>query len=124
MKTASSSKEQHIPTNTAKQSDRKITGYRFVDVEILSDIITLLCCPNCERSGLTLHENFSKMKGFSTLLLIKCDFGFEKEFYLSQHTTAKTHVINRRIIYTMRSIGQGYSSIKKFTDLMNMPQIR
>ena len=69
-----------------------------------------------------LHENFSKKKGFASLLLIKCECGFEKEFYSSQPAIAKTHDINRRIIYTMRSIGQGYSSIQKFTALMNMPQ--
>ena len=120
--TASSSKIQHISTNTPKQSDPKITGYRFVDVEILSDMITFLCCPNCKSSGLMLHENFSKKKGFASLLLIKCECGFEKEFYSSQPASAKTHDINRRIIYTMRSIGQGYSSIQKFTALMNMPQ--
>ena len=56
--TASSSKIQYISTNTPKQSDPKITGYRFVDVE------------KCKSSGLILHENFSKKKGFASLLLI------------------------------------------------------
>ena len=120
--TASSSKIQHTSANTPKQSDPKITGYRFVDVEISSDMISFLCCPNCKGSGLMLHENFSKKKGFASLLLIKCECGFEKEFYSSQPASAKTHDINRRIIYTMRSIGQGYSLIQKFTALMNMPQ--
>ena len=76
--TVSGSKVEHISTDTPKHSDPIITGYRFIDVEILSDIITILCCPECKSSGLTLHENFNQKKGFASLLLLKCKCGFVK----------------------------------------------
>ena len=119
--TASSSKIQSIPTDTPKQTDPTITGYRFVDVGILTDIITMLCCPECKKCSLNLHENFTKKKGFASLLFVKClQCDFEREFYTSQSVDQKCD-INQRIIYAMRSIGQGYSSLGKFTTLMDMP---
>ena len=29
--------------------------------------------------------------------------------------------MNKRLVYTMRALGQGYSAVKNFTSLMNMP---
>ena len=43
--TASSSKVQAIVTDSPKQSDMNITGYRFVDMDLLTPVIALLCCP-------------------------------------------------------------------------------
>ena len=50
---------ENILTDTPKQNYQKITGYRFIDIEILSDV-EILCCPECKRDGLKLHENVSK----------------------------------------------------------------
>jgi len=59
--------------------------------------------------------------GFASLLTITCQTRtFKHEFYSSkQHL--KSFAINRRVVYAMKNIGQGYSSIVKFTALMNMP---
>jgi len=120
--TVSSSKVKDIPTDAPKRTDPNVTGYRFVDVEILTEIVAMLCCPECKKYNLHLHENFTEKKGFASLLFIEClQCGFEKEFYTSK-PAGKSYDVNRRIIYTMRSIGQGYSSLRKFTALMNMPQ--
>ena len=52
-------KLEDIPgSTTPKQSDPNICGYRFVDVEILSDIFECVCCPQCKSSELKLHEVF------------------------------------------------------------------
>ena len=66
-KTISSSKIKDVPTDTPKQIDPNITGYRFVDVEILTDM-RMVCCPDCKESGLLLHENFKKRRD----LLLSC----------------------------------------------------
>lgn len=115
------SKVQHIQTDTPKQADPRITGYRIVDVELLSDVIEILCCPTCKMSTLRLHENFSKKKGLASILALKCEnCNFEKEFSSSRQA-GKGYDINRRILYSMRSLGQGYSGIEKFTTHMNLP---
>ena len=39
-------KVENVLTDTPKQNDPKITGYRFIDIEILLDVIEILCCSN------------------------------------------------------------------------------
>jgi len=112
---------ENIETNTPKASDAKIDGYRIIDLELLTQFISSLCCPNCYANGLLIRENFLKKHGFSSMLYLQCECGFKKEFYTSQNAGKKAFDINRRIIYTMRNLGQGYSGLQKFTTFMNMP---
>ena len=55
----------------------KITGYRFVDVEILSEVIESLCCAECNSEGLKVQENF-----------FECKRDFEKQFYTLFHVAS------------------------------------
>ena len=48
------------PSSTVKSS--AITGYRIVDMEILSDIFNLLLCPECQSSNLKFVEDQKKKK--------------------------------------------------------------
>ena len=83
-----------------------------MDVEILSSIITQLCCPVCKRDGLKLLLNFKKKKGISSHLAVSCECGYLSEFDTSKQCGIGYHDINiRRTAYTMRSCGQGYSGI-------------
>ena len=128
-KTASSSKIEAIETDTSRKTDEFIIGYRFVDMEILSSIVSMLCCPKCKSCTLKLHETFDQKKGCVSLLNINCEemkmkntsqtkthnqkknsqncCKFKEEFYTSS-PVGKSYNINRRIIYAMRSIGQGH----------------
>jgi len=54
-------------TDTPKQNDPKITGYRIVDMELLGDAIEMLCCPSCKQNDIHFHENFLQKKGFSSV---------------------------------------------------------
>ena len=45
---------------------------------------------------------------------------FSHEFYTSK-PVEKSHDVNLRVIYAMRTLGHGHASIKKFSTLMNMP---
>ena len=51
--------EEILGSTTPKQTDPNICGYRFVDLEILSDISECMCCPQCKSTDLKLHEVFS-----------------------------------------------------------------
>ena len=122
-KTVSQNKVQHIATDTPKQSDPNITGYRIMDVEILSDIFCELNCPSCNTNKLKLHERLNQKKGLASLLVLNCnECDYEREFYSSQLCRDKFFDVDTRIVYAMRSIGQGYSSIEKFNALMNLPK--
>lgn len=124
-KTVSQKKIQDIATDTPKQSDSKITGNRIIDVEILSDIFHELNCPSCNAGKLRLHEKLNEKKGLASLLVLNCSndqCDYEKDFYTSKHCRGKFFDVNTRIVYAMRSIGQGYASIEKFNALMNLPK--
>ena len=99
----------------------KVSGYRFMDVEILSVVFESLCCPDCKTSRLTLKENIIQKKGLAILFQVTCKCGYKKEFYNSKYC-GKAYDVNRRIIYTMRSCGHGYRGVEKFTALMDMPK--
>ena len=72
-----------ILTDTPKKNDPKITGYRLVDMEILSDIIELLCCTECKSSGLKFQEIFARKKGFASKLF---DAWFSTHYCRLNHT--------------------------------------
>ena len=90
-------------------------------MEILSNIISILCCPECTKPCLKLSERFSHKNGLSSLLVISCECGYKRDFYTSS-SCGKSYDINRRTVYTMRACGQGYRGIEKFCALMNMPR--
>ena len=113
---------ENVKTNTPKTTDRQADGYRIIDVGILPEFISSsMTCPECSQYRVILHENFSKKQGLCSFLFIQCaSCGYEKKFR-SSAPAGKSFDINRRMIYTIRNLGQGYSCIKKFTTFMNIP---
>ena len=49
-----------------------ITGYRLVDMEILSTILSTLSCPFCKQATIKLSENTSRKMGLASSLKVKC----------------------------------------------------
>ena len=113
----SSRKVQEIPSLTKEN----ISGYRIIDMELLSNVFEELCCPKCSQPNLLFSENNCKKKGSSSMLTLNCSCGYLREFHTSR-TCGKGYDINRRISYSMRAMGQGYMGIEKFTALMNIPK--
>lgn len=104
-----------------KEKKEKLTGYRFMDMEILSSVFNTLCCPKCKNDNLTLQEDLSQKKGLACTLILLCKCG-HRQVFLNSESCEKSYDINRRLVYSMRSIGQGYGGIQKFTSLMDMPK--
>jgi len=88
-KTVSQNKIQDIMTDTPKQSDLTITGYRVMDVEILSSIISELYCPICKEEKLQLHE-----KLYIVIVDMKENFGL-------RNSVMKSSTISIREWYTL-----------------------
>ena len=108
-------------------TSENISGYRLIDMEILINVFKELVYPSCNIENLLLEENTCAKKGLSAKLVLKCSCGYEKDFYTSGERTSsdrgvKGHDVNSRIVYTMRTIGHGYTGLEKFTTLMNMPK--
>ena len=89
----------------------------------MSNVISMLLCPECQCPTLSLGDRTLKKQGLS-LLFIKCvtpSCKFINEFYTSM-PSGRGFAINKRTAYTMRVLGHGHSGIEKFTSLMNMPK--
>ena len=117
--------DEEIKIGESNKGDEKgssyVTGYRLVDMEILSSVISSLRCADCGFLTLTLNENPFHRSGCASCLRIFCEnCGWKNEFFSSKKQT-KSFEVNRRLVYTMRSLGKGHSGAKKFCTLMNMP---
>ena len=98
-----------------------ISGYRLVDMEVLASVFELMPCKDCGEFSLTLSEVSFMRKGCSSCLRLFCtSCGWKHSFYTSKKLK-KHFEVNRRLVYGMRSIGQGASSAKRFCGVMNMP---
>ena len=69
--TASDKKVQTILASTPTCSEA-ITGYRLIDIELISSVFSTLLCPSCGKMKLKLSELTSKKKGLASFLLLQC----------------------------------------------------
>ena len=99
-----------------------VTGYRFVDMEILSVVFQQMVCKECGNSaGLVLEDNPRERKGSASHLRVRCEAcGWVYTFYTSKKVQ-RSFDVNKRLVYAMRSMGQGHASMKRFCGFMNMP---
>ena len=96
-------------------------GYRFMDMSIFAELVSVLHCPLCNTDNLLLRENFENRQGSASHFTIECSCGFEKAFFTSRKND-RAFDINQRLVYSMRSCGQGFAGIQRFCMLMNMPR--
>ena len=120
---ASAKKIKNVLSSRQKLSGNSITGYRLIDLEILNSVFSTLRCPECMSSELSLSENEKKRKGLASCLYVRCSAcDYSKEFYSSIKNKQKSFDINTRVVYAMRSCGQGYSGFSRFVSLMDLPK--
>jgi len=83
-RSSSSSKIEQLDFPTPTEND-KISGYRLIDMHLLSNVIHLLHCPQCETPTLSLGDHITKKQGLASLLYVRCTkCDFVNDFYTSQ----------------------------------------
>lgn len=97
-----------FPVITSRKDPKEnVSGFRFVDMAILSGIFELLPCKECQQCNLELLEDTGRRKGCASYLYLACSTcSWKKEFYTSSKVNYFFEV-NRRIVYSMRSVGCG-----------------
>ena len=94
-----------------------------MDLKMLSNVFSLLLCPDCSSSSLSFGEILKKKIGFASLFVLSCkDCAWSHEFH-SSHVMKGGFEVNKRVVYAMRSIGQGFSGAKKFCSIMNIANL-
>lgn len=121
-----SASERKLGVNTDEvdvDNNNTFQGYRIIDINLLfSSLENSLCCKVC-GSDVTFTEQV--MCGLSSKILINCENCAELcSFRNSTMIGPKKNIpeINRRYLYAMRTIGRGYSSMKLFCGIMDLPQ--
>ena len=119
---ASSQKINVAKSPNATKESPHATGYRFIDIEILSEVFQQVVCKECgESSSLVLEDKKFERKGCASHLRLRCEeCGWVFSFYSSKKVK-KSFDVNKRLVYAMRSIGKGHASMKRFCTHMNMP---
>ena len=103
--------------------NRTCEGYRFIDLSILSSVFNLLACPDCQNTSIELFDDLSMKNGCASSLQVCCTTCQWSYQFCSSEKSKGTYEVNRRYIYAMRSIGQGFSGAKKFCCIMNIPNL-
>ena len=94
-----------------------------MDLKMLSSVFKMLPCPDCFSYSLSFGEILKKKSGFASLLVLSCkDCAWSHEFRSSDAMKGGFKV-NKRVVYAMRSIGQGFSGTKKFCSIMNIANL-
>ena len=110
-----------ITEGCAEGQSSKLTGYGFIDMDILGELFQQIVCQECGGSSHVLEDKPTERKGSASHLRVRCEkCGWVYTFYTSKRIPHGFDV-NRRLVYAMRSIGQGHSSIERFCAHMNMP---
>ena len=110
-----------VTKGCAEGQSSKLIGYRFIDMEILGELFQQIVCQECGGSCLVLEDKPTERKGSASLLRVRCEkCGWVYTFYTSKRIHHGFDV-NRRLVYAMRSIGQGHASIERFCAHMNIP---
>lgn len=113
---------EETPAEPEHTCNGYVTGFRFIDLQILASILMLLPCPECYQLTIALMENNQKRQGCASQLKVICqNCGWKEDFFTSPKGE-KAYDVNRRFVYAMRSLGKGHSGAKKFCGLMNMPE--
>lgn len=90
-------------------------------MEILSEAFHQTCCVDCGASSIMLAELPFKRKGCSSYLRLLCtNCGWQHCFNTSKKVK-KYFEVNRRLVYGMRTVGQGASSAKRLCGILDMP---
>ena len=97
------------------------TGYRFFDMDIMSNIVAIVACPHCCCLSLTLLEIKKQGLAFQLKLICTGDNCTWSYICWTSKKKSRNFDVNRRIFYSMRRIGNGYQGLKKFLMLMNHP---
>lgn len=115
---------QEMNEGVTESNKSNVSGYRFIDMEVLSELFEQMPCKECGEFKLMFAEDSLQRKGCASSLRIACENCGWKYCFYSSKKVKHYFEVNRRLVYAMRTIGKGASSAKRFCAIMNMPPPR
>ena len=101
-----------------------ITGNLILDMFSLSNLISILGCPQCKQSS-CMELSKSLKQRLTSKMTVKCSCLWEHSFRALQKLPFMSQGFNINyiysIVYSMSRCGQGFAGINRFNALMNLP---
>ena len=117
--------EQQAKANQDKESmeevESLVIGFRLCDMEILGQVFAHVRYCDCGNSTLVLMEDGMKRHGCSSSLRLFCKNCGWKYHFWSSKKQGQSFEVNKRLVYSMRTLEKGHTGSRKFCALMNMP---
>uniref|UniRef100_A0A1B6JRX1 Mutator-like transposase domain-containing protein n=4 Tax=Proconiini TaxID=565685 RepID=A0A1B6JRX1_9HEMI len=110
--------------NVVVDNEEIFTGseYKLVDMVCVKELVRNLVCPIClHPNSLSITE--TERNGFACKLNVECENCPDLEIfsYTSKKIDgSKSFDVNRRIVKSFMTIGEGYGSLEKFSLVMNL----
>ena len=127
IETVSKRKMKNIDIEEVEES--RLLGYRLFHLSILNTVFGNMICPECKTPNLCLQETLKQ--GLAFKYTITChnvgscrwSYSFFNSPRTKKNTTkfSRSFDVNPRTVYSMRRLGQGYTSLKNVLYLMNHP---
>ena len=115
--------DENIQGEDNFDQDPELTGFRFLDAELLVNFVQSLLCPNC-RQPLGENTRLSRVTENRSALSSEFVFTCHCQHKLTLNTSkqcGKTTEVSRRFILSMLSIGRNLKHGEKLLGSMNMP---
>ena len=122
--TASGTKLEHVREEIGFDYDDELTGFRFVDCELLVQFVTSLLCPECKqpRGASRLSSTSEERTDLASKFTFECGC-HKKVTFLTSKKCNKVFEVNRtrRFPLSIFAIGRHQTHGKKFLGNMNIP---
>ncbi|KAK7091677.1 hypothetical protein V1264_009331 [Littorina saxatilis] len=121
---ASSSKLKESTQSMEFDTDEELTGFRFVDIQLLVDFVSVLLCPLCKEvplGGDPVKSSVTETRtDLASQFAFHCGCGHAVNLTTSKLCN-KVFEVNRRFPLSVFAIGCNQKKGKRFLGNMNMP---
>ncbi|XP_070179258.1 uncharacterized protein [Littorina saxatilis] len=120
---ASSVKLKQQTPDVVLDKEDSLTGFRFIDLELLIEFVQKLLCPECKRpigENQRLSTVVEHRTNQASKVVFTCQCQHKVDF-LSSKKCGKVFEANRRFPLAIFSLGKNHCGAKRFLGNMNMP---
>ena len=117
------------PTPSSSTTTSNLTGYRLIDMNLLSGVFRKLLCPTCKSPSIDLRVRPARgtgAAGLNSVLLahcLKCDKTQASAPTSETTSPCNKSVANVRAVASARNCGFGYQQLTRFMAGLDVPQV-
>ncbi len=102
--------------------------YMFIQMSCIQELVGKLACPTCGKQELNLEVDIQARQGFASKYSVfcnGCEIEIHSDFFCKRMEQSKStraaFQVNTRAVLAFQAVGCGYSQVKEWCSIMNMP---